>query len=106
MKQLTLLIITMFLATYIFAGANKNRTRRNHPMNSATLQCTQKATYTSTGSYTCDGIPYTVSVSATASATDDDCGTASTEATATAALLSSAALMTSLQAMQASCNVQ
>jgi hypothetical protein len=45
-------------------------------------------------------------LSATASASDDDCGTASTEATATAALLSSSALLTSLQALQASCNVQ
>jgi hypothetical protein len=61
MKQLALLIITMFFTTFIFAGTNKNRTRRNHPMNSATLQCTQKATYTSTGSYTCNGIPYSVS---------------------------------------------
>lgn len=103
MKKLTLLIMTMFFLTSIFAGTNKNKTSRTQSTTSATLECTQKATYTSTGSYACNGIPYSVSVSATASASDQDCSTASSEATATAALLSSSALMTSLQALQSGC---
>lgn len=64
MKKITLLIMTMFFLTSIFAGTNKNKTSRTQSTTSATLECTQKATYTSTGSYACNGIPYSVSVSA------------------------------------------
>ena len=104
MKHLTLLFTALLITTCIFAKNNK-RIIHNHKINSTTtLQCTQKATVTSTGSYTCDGIPYSVSVSATASASSEDCGTASAEASGTAYLLSASALQTSLQALQSSCS--
>lgn len=99
MKHLSLVIITMLSATLLFAN------RHNHQINPtpSTLECTQKASYTSTGSYTCNGIPYTVSITATASASAVDCSTATSNATGLAMIYSYDAVQTSIEAMQASC---
>ena len=92
MKQLTLLITALLITTFIFASNNKSKNNRHVRLkvnNSIfTLDCSQTRSATSTGSYSCNGIQYTISVTATATATNNDCSTAGQTASAVATLYS------------------
>ena len=104
MKALTLLLAVMLISISI--SANSNKKNYKHSLKNSEQfkpQCTQQATISSTGSYTCNGVPYSMTISATATVSDEDCGTAETEAIGMALLLSSAELYNALADAQERC---